>query len=631
MATFQSFTSFSVLGLSTLFFHSTGYALDFALPVPQTVDESKAGFEARHQRVIDYYSNATPMNYLGGSNIGFFYPRLARLLSSKDVTAINDYLNSSIVRVSGEVGSDFDALGPFCKRVGDYDFILQEFIDLYAVLKDKPEILWPETQSKLLNVLLNQRGFQPQTTVRFGICGTYPESENHILMIESARYLTNQFLHERALKTGEGLAEIKNYNNETNGQEAWLLGHLSLFLKRDFFETTSRPYQGYTVMALERLYRNASSEKIKSICGNILDYLSAKYAIQSQGLKRLPSFRRQLRFWNDPNVIAGDYEFERMSLLVGPQSGLKEIGFYIEDGMHFMLMAGLSGYHIPDFILKRFLERGPEIHFQTFKQGPFVERKNAEGGVEAYAQGQNFTISAGGKYVDGPYDFGTLETDVAPQPTVLLLSHHGMKRADLIRFDGNPNPIQRSNLCVSASKQSGIACGYGFKLPASLPEACIERKVTAHGEWMFLDLTEANSKCDWKESVWIAVFKAVDSDLGVLEVVDISSQTQQSTSGLAYESFKTAILKNNNSLSLTPGKESDYTLLDGGKIWINPMPSEFGIYPVRKDPASTSKTYFPPRFTDTWPLAKGTWMNVVEPGLIQIGKSKSNRIAADFF
>lgn len=73
-----------------------------------------------------------------------------------------------------------------------------------------------------------------------------PETESHLLMIESTRYLVNQLPFER---TGD-----EAYKNRTNGLTDWLLSHLQTFAKHDFLEFNSRPYSRLTMHAIMNFY-----------------------------------------------------------------------------------------------------------------------------------------------------------------------------------------------------------------------------------------------------------------------------------------------------------------------------------------------------------------------------------------
>jgi hypothetical protein len=89
--------------------------------------------------------------------------------------------------------------------------------------------------------------------VLFGLpCVDISESENHRLLIESARYLTNQLPHQQS--------PVDEYDNTANGLKKWLLERLQIAAAHDFLEFNSRPYLRYTTDALLSLEEFADEE-----------------------------------------------------------------------------------------------------------------------------------------------------------------------------------------------------------------------------------------------------------------------------------------------------------------------------------------------------------------------------------
>ncbi len=117
---------------------------------------------------------------------------------------------------------------PFCQRTGDYDFTLRGLIPIVYQFKDKPWILSPAAYKRLVDVILDQKGDQPLTEFSLGICGEHGETENHILMTESSRYLTNQLYLQELQASGK---YDWHYDNARNGMTTWMLNHLQTFFK----------------------------------------------------------------------------------------------------------------------------------------------------------------------------------------------------------------------------------------------------------------------------------------------------------------------------------------------------------------------------------------------------------------
>src|SRR5262249_44432343 len=134
-------------------------------------------------------------------------------------------------------------------RTGEYDVALTGYTTL---LYRFGRFLDGDVQSHVLHDLLNQRGplddSQFSSNIDFPLVGfiDVPETENHLNMIETARYLTNQLLYA---ETGDS-----TYDNEANGMNYFMLNRLQSFLKNDFQEYNSKPYQSFTDDAIQNLY-----------------------------------------------------------------------------------------------------------------------------------------------------------------------------------------------------------------------------------------------------------------------------------------------------------------------------------------------------------------------------------------
>src|SRR4051794_22910814 len=180
---------------------------------------------------------------------------------------------------------------------GEYDVLLQSYVAMYYKYYD---ILDPDTKNKLFNELLSVRGPYPYFPgnyllisasipfiIPFGDYNVFvPETENHILMIETARYLTNQLLFQQevANAAAEGRApEHDQYDNNRNGggQDGkpplvvFILGMLQNILTSDFTEYNARPYQDYSMVAVMNLAAYAYDDRVKLAARMVLDYISA--------------------------------------------------------------------------------------------------------------------------------------------------------------------------------------------------------------------------------------------------------------------------------------------------------------------------------------------------------------------
>ena len=118
------------------------------------------------------------------------------------------------------------------------------------------------------------------------------ETENHILMIHTARYLSNQLLFQRD--------PDPNHDNRRNGTEDdptsctdLMLRLLRNFLRDDFSEYNAKSYQHETRTALLNLCSYAYDHEVRLAARMVLDYVSAHVAVSSNDLRRMVPFRRR--------------------------------------------------------------------------------------------------------------------------------------------------------------------------------------------------------------------------------------------------------------------------------------------------------------------------------------------------
>ena len=144
------------------------------------------------------------------------------------------------------------------------------------------------------------------------------ETENHILMILTARYLTNQLLYQRNPQ--------EQYDNRRNGTihvgdqpfkiglnlTELLLARLKDILIDDFSEYNAKSYQHETRTALLNLCSFAYNHEVRLAARMVLDYISARIATSSNDLRRLVPFRRKSV---DKNIAHDEHGFMTVGLL----------------------------------------------------------------------------------------------------------------------------------------------------------------------------------------------------------------------------------------------------------------------------------------------------------------------------
>jgi hypothetical protein len=290
-------------------------------------------------------------------------------------------------------GTSFHAsfLDVHIDRFGDWDAVMKGLIVIMYRYRHK---LGSDVYTHVLHELLNERGSRPAGADVVDDLPIALETENHVLMIESARYLTNQLLYLEGWQSGQRLDQ---YDNQMNGMEEWMLRHLQVFLQHDFWEFNSKPYQRYSMAALQNLYDFAWDHRVNTAARMVLDYVSAKTAVSSHGLRRAVPVRR-LRELADITGLWGDKtdaQTARMTVLSGHTPRLADVsppGHAHVYAMDQMLLAGLCTYRVPDMVLETLMNKA-HPYYQQFHHG---DHDNIPGGIEIYASDSTFLISAGG-------------------------------------------------------------------------------------------------------------------------------------------------------------------------------------------------------------------------------------------
>ena len=182
----------------------------------------------------------------------------------------------------------------FTNKKGDYDFTEIILCSLLYMFGDQPELLYPETRDHLLNHLMIDVGNKSRTRAprTLGIVG---ETENHVLMTETSRYLKNQWIFTHGNPDPQ-------YDNNRNGLETFLSNYLEEMAKTGFFEFNSDPYMGYTLTALLTLHAWADSDLLKKQTINILHEANFKYLLSSYNFRRYPPFRRRMEKAQNPEL-----------------------------------------------------------------------------------------------------------------------------------------------------------------------------------------------------------------------------------------------------------------------------------------------------------------------------------------
>jgi hypothetical protein len=142
-----------------------------------------------------------------------------------------------------------------------------------------------------------------------------PETENHMLMVNTWAYLANQWV-TKGYRGVPPPAYPSMFVNEGSGLETFLLAALGRPLQNGMWETNARAYEAFSIRPIEILASYAEG-KVQTAARNALDYLATKYAFQSLHGKRLPPMRRNYEYRERVGVYQNDYLAGQFGVLTG--------------------------------------------------------------------------------------------------------------------------------------------------------------------------------------------------------------------------------------------------------------------------------------------------------------------------
>ncbi|HFU7059019.1 TPA: hypothetical protein ACGN81_006209 [Bacillus cereus] len=436
-------------------------ARNYALKNPLSTNE---GIEADENNVIVLIAHLHSV--ANDPNFGLEGQQLSKTLAIK-------MLRNLIMGHYGQVGT-LVKIGDVVIKEGDYDMALKGLMVIaYRYRHLLTDNDWKFIVDSLVPSELKGPHDPGLESYMIFPPESIPETENHMLVINSTKYLVNQMLFER---TGD-----LKYNNTRNGLKTWLLRYMQTIAKHDFLEFNSRPYQRLSLHALLNLHEFAYDSSIQNAAQILLDYTMVKFAISSNHQRRVCPFRRLKEHVNLPSNAHNE--------LLGPQKSGKDalIGFFLMyvgptdingepidkfqlDWSMEAIIAGLAAYRPPIAAYYLAMKRDiPKRAFQhRFYHGlrpkfPGTDDQ-AEGGVEIYYSSSSFLLSAGGMFLNSGYGgdewfFINYKDTAIAQSTTLIPTNIDVKFADLIRFD--PYPDERR--AVNTAVHNGFACGANLR------------------------------------------------------------------------------------------------------------------------------------------------------------------------
>jgi hypothetical protein len=413
------------------------------------------------------------------------------------------------------------------------------------------------------------------------------ETENHILTIHTARYLTNQLLYQRD--------HHPDHDNRRNSSEdAPSCTELMLFLLRnilrdDFSEYNSKNYQNEVREALLNLCNFSYDHEVRLGARMVLDYISAHIAVSTNDLRRMVPFRRLNKGQHSRRTAEGYMDVGLLETNVGADPMTP----------HFAILAGntrayqtgtanrrndwsistaggnghdavadaLSDYRLPVSIHDLFVTDRHRRFYQRLhrvpQDDPEVTGRNCDN-HEVYAGSPSYLITAGGSPADFAIDPRFLgivargqdqQLGVAVTTSFMPTGTSGGaldRSIELIQFSSfSQEPGQAVNYGVAPD----FACGHQVHLPewcSSVIEAA------GGGKFGFVN----KSGPDGHPGFYLAFL--TDGQLTAMEAFDTWLHPE-----VTFQQFKDNVLDKNrdlNSNGLQSNVEADYTTHNGNRV-----------------------------------------------------------------
>lgn len=278
-----------------------------------------------------------------------------------------------------------------------FDMTLIQIINLVMAFKDDPGLLTPTARNHLLGLRGSTTGALQPYMMGYGLTNmvfttygqSYPETENHVLMINIWQYLATQRAFELNL-----FPTTINRTVDNSSLEAGLLAVLGRIPQRGFFEANARPYQALTMHALITLYsyangNSAAGMKVKTAAKNALDFAFLHYAFQSIESKRQGGQRRNWDdYRNSLGLTQGDYTSSMVAMLTGLNTFSDNWASLENQHRGYALWTAISAYRIPDPILDFFIspDNGkPWYGFWARMQSRYADAHYNKGSWSRYA------------------------------------------------------------------------------------------------------------------------------------------------------------------------------------------------------------------------------------------------------
>jgi hypothetical protein len=289
---------------------------------------------------------------------------------------------------------------------GDFDMSLLGCASLLGLFEDDRVLLTDATLLHLIKKVFRIWGQDPKAHFDVGFVSV-PETENHLFMTESSRFLTNQLIWENR----RGLPQLTNLrdslvrsgeiiDNSQGTLKRLLLQVMQQTMRKGFFEFNAQIYQRFTIHALDNLFSFSRDRAVADGAGCLLDYLSTVFAFQSYDAVRYGPYRRSSEVYDDISLIGNDAACS----FFGIQSGAfawkadPRRGLWHSHTAHasMALYSAVLKYRVPEPILTFMRSRPGEYRAEI--RSAYAGNGSRKRLTEVYQGGRNFLLTAGGRY-----------------------------------------------------------------------------------------------------------------------------------------------------------------------------------------------------------------------------------------
>lgn len=428
------------------------------------------------------------------------------------------------------------------------------------------------------------------------------ETENHILTIHTARYLTNQLLYQRDHDPSHD--NRRNRSEDGPSCTELILGLLRNILRDDFSEYNAKNYQNETRSALLNLCSYAYDHEVRLAARMVLDYISAHIAVSSNDLRRMVPFRRRNEGKNVSQdslshmtvglletTLGADPNAQHFAMLAGntrayetksdyPETDYRPRPWSIktsgEDGNEAILDA-LSEYRLPPSIHDLFVNDQHRRFFQRLhrvsQDDEEVTGRNCDN-HEIYAGSPSYLITAGGNpstYAIDPTFLGIIPpkqeqqlgvavpTSFIPTGTTAGFTDPALHRNNNLQNSAREviqfSKFSADQRVINYGVAPDFACGHNMHAPFWCKHP-INGAADIRGNFRFVNQGSNGAG----PGFYLAIY---DAGNGVaMEAFD----TWLDHGVLSFEDFKQSVLDRNRGLNLTINNEAEYTTQNGNHL-----------------------------------------------------------------